>query len=275
MEEKADISIMGCGWLGMPLADRFINSGYRVKGSTTTPDKLATLREKKIEPYLLNLAGEETDQEALADFLNARVLILNIPPRLRTGDGDNYLQQLHRLLKAMCESPVSRVLFVSSTSVYLNLNRVVTEEDIAFTQEQDPHNALLQAEKMFQDREDWVCTVVRFGGLVGGSRQPGKFMAGRKHLPDGDAPVNLIHQDDCIEILFRIVEAEKWGYTFNACADEHPLRKDFYTKAALALEMVAPQFDAMEETQFKLINSQKLKDELSYVFIHPDPMLFF
>jgi nucleoside-diphosphate-sugar epimerase len=275
MEGKADISIMGCGWLGMPLAERLVKAGYSVKGSTTTAAKLETLRQKQIEPYLLNLTGDEIDHEALADFLRAKVLILNIPPRLRSDEGENYLQQLHFLLKAMCESTISRVLFVSSTSVYLNLNLVVTEEDTAFTLEQDPNNALLKAEKMFQDREDWISTVVRFGGLVGGGRQPGKFMAGRKHVPDGDAPVNLIHLEDCVEILVRIVETEKWGYTFNACADEHPLRKDFYTKAALALEMVAPQFDAMEETHFKLISSQKLKDELSYVFIHPDPMLFF
>ena len=275
MEGKADISILGCGWLGLPLAERFISAGYTVKGSTTTPAKLETLREKQITPYLLNLSDEDTDQELLADFLNARMLILNIPPRLRAGENESYLQQLHLLLKSLRTSPVSRVLFVSSTSVYLNLNRIVTEEDAAITLEQEPDNVLLKAERLFQDREDWLCTVVRFGGLVGGSRQPGKFMAGRKHLPDGDAPVNLIHLEDCVEIMYRIVETQKWGYTFNACAAEHPLRKDFYTNAALALEMVAPQFDAMEETRFKLISSQKLKDELSYVFIYPDPMGFF
>jgi nucleoside-diphosphate-sugar epimerase len=175
----------------------------------------------------------------------------------------------------MLDSPVSRVLFVSSTAVYQDLNRVVTEEDILFTEEQEPDNVLLQAEKLFQDREDWVTTIVRFGGLVGANRQPGRFMAGKLDLPDGDAPVNLIHLEDCVEVLYRIIEEEKWGAVYNACADEHPIRRDFYTQAALAINANPPTFHDMESTRFKRINSDKLKQELSYKFLHPDPMRFF
>ena len=275
MKEKADISIMGCGWLGLPLAERFVQLGYRVNGSTTSETKLGLLREKQIIPFLLNLQEAEVGNERLQDFLNTEILILNIPPKLRADGGESYLRQLRLLLKAMCLSPVSRVLFVSSTSVYLDLNRVITEEDIVFTEEQDPDNTLLQAEKLFQDREDWMCTVVRFAGLVGGSRQPGRFMAGKKDLLDGDAPVNLIHLDDCINILQQIVQQEKWNKVYNACADEHPIRKDFYQAATLAIGAEPPTFLDMERTKFKLINSQHLKDDLAYVFEHPDPMAFF
>ncbi|MDX5436699.1 MAG: SDR family NAD(P)-dependent oxidoreductase, partial [Pontibacter sp.] len=88
-------------------------------------------------------------------------------------------------------------------------------------------------------------------------------------------PVNLIHLDDCLAILERIIEQEKWGKVYHAAADGHPSRKDFYTAAAQALHLSPPEFDDMEETKFKLIKSQKLKDELSYTFIHPDPMAFF
>ena len=266
---------MGCGWLGLPLAERFVQLGYRVNGSTTSELKLGLLQEKQISPFLLNLQDAEVDNERLHEFLNTEILILNIPPKLRADGGVSYLRQMRLLLKAMCLSPVSRVLFVSSTSVYQDLNRVVTEEDIVFTEEQDPENTLLQAEKLFQDREDWMCTIVRFGGLVGGSRHPGRFMAGKKDLLDGDTPVNLIHLDDCINILQQIVQQEKWNKVYHACADEHPIRKDFYHAAALAIGLEPPTFLDMEKTRFKLINSQHLKDDLSYVFGHPNPMAFF
>jgi len=275
MEDKRRISIMGCGWLGMPLAELLVRQGYPVKGSTTSPGKIEQLLEKNIQPYLLDLGSEQLDKAALEDFLATDILILNIPPHLRSDGGQAYLEQMRFLLKSMLSSPVSRVLFVSSTSVYQNLNRVVTEEDISFTEELEPDNALLRAERLFQDREDWVTTIVRFGGLVGGDRQPGRWLAGKQGLPDGDAPVNLIHLEDCLSILYRIVEQERWGKVYNACSDGHPLRKDFYKAAALHLGLTPPEFEEMVETKFKLINSQRLKDELSYTFIHPDPMAFF
>jgi nucleoside-diphosphate-sugar epimerase len=233
------------------------------------------LGQQGISPYLIDLAAADLDKQVLGDFLQSDVLILNIPPKLRSDGGESYLRQMHLLLRALHESPVSRILFVSSTSVYPDLNRVVYEEDVVYTEERDPGNTLLLAEKLLQDSEDWVCTIVRFGGLVGGSRQPGRFMAGKQNLPNGDAPVNLIHLDDCLNILQRIVEQEKWGQVYNACADEHPSRKDFYRAASLAIGLEPPVFADMEETSFKLINSQKVKDELAYVFTHPDPLAFF
>lgn len=266
---------MGCGWLGLPLSEHLMRLRYNVKGSTTSPEKIDVLLEKDIQPYLLDLSSDMLDKGALEDFLDTDVLVLNIPPHLRSDGGDAYLSQMHLLLKTMLDSPVNRVIFVSSTSVYQNLNRVIIEEDVTFTGEQDPNNMLLQAERLFQNRDGWMTTIVRFAGLVGGNRQPGRFLAGKQDLPNGDAPVNLIHLDDCISILHRIIEEEKWGRVYNACADGHPLRKDFYTAAALSLGLTPPQFKDMEVTEFKLISSQKLKEELSYTFIHPDPMTFF
>ncbi|MBC5773554.1 SDR family oxidoreductase [Pontibacter sp. KCTC 32443] len=275
MSYKADISILGCGWLGLPLAEALVNSGKRIKGSTTSPAKLDLLEQQGMTPYLINLQAETLDTETLADFLNVDVLVINIPPKLRADGGATYLDQLHLLLKALLHAPVKKVLFVSSTSVYKDLNRVVTEEDTELTNAKDPGYTLLQAEKLFQEREEWLTTIVRFAGLVGEDRSPGRFMAGKTDVPNGDAPVNLIHRDDCVAILMRIIEQEKWNEVYNACSDEHPMRKDFYPAAAIALELEPPTFKEMDETHFKLISSQKLKDDLPYVFRHPNPMHFF
>lgn len=275
MQNKADISVMGCGWLGLPLAESLVRSGRRVNGSTTSEQKLDVLHQSGINPFLINLSDPLVDLQALDDFLQAEVLVLNIPPKLRADGGESYLQQMAVLHKALLASPVSRVLFVSSTSVYPELNRVVSEEDTSFTDELDPDNVLLKAERMFQHSENWVCTVVRFSGLAGGDRQPGRFLAGKRDLPNGDAPVNMIHLDDCLSILERIIAQEKWGQVYNACADGHPSRREFYEAATKALGLEAPTFRDMEETHFKLISNQKLKDDLAYVFSYPDPMAFF
>ena len=52
---KKQISILGCGWLGLPLAKHFISKNYEVKGSTTTQEKTQMLADNKISPYLIKL----------------------------------------------------------------------------------------------------------------------------------------------------------------------------------------------------------------------------
>jgi len=47
------ISILGCGWLGLPLAEHFRDAGYSVKGSTTSDDKIELLKGKQIAPFLI------------------------------------------------------------------------------------------------------------------------------------------------------------------------------------------------------------------------------
>lgn len=77
------VSILGCGWLGFPLAKKLIEIGFEVKGSTTTENKLAVLKSNKIAPYLLEVS-EHKISECISDFLyNADILIIDIPPGLR------------------------------------------------------------------------------------------------------------------------------------------------------------------------------------------------
>ena len=75
------ISILGCGWLGVPLAEYLIKCGYRVKGSTRTKEELAVLESKGIEPSLLvldpDIRGENLDSFwELIDELNGSWVLM-------------------------------------------------------------------------------------------------------------------------------------------------------------------------------------------------------
>ena len=48
------VSVIGCGWLGFPLAKLLINKGFSVKGSTTQQEKISLLENAGIEAYLFN-----------------------------------------------------------------------------------------------------------------------------------------------------------------------------------------------------------------------------
>ncbi|MCC2546334.1 NAD(P)H-binding protein [Hymenobacter sp. BT175] len=264
--DKPTVAVLGCGWLGLPLARALVAEGYAVAGSTTTPARLLTLRDAGITPYLLQLGPDitSTDQDTLRTLLTGvDVLVLNVPPRTAAAGG--YPNLLRPVANAVRELGVRNVLFVSSTSVYPNEMRPMREADAVSSP--DAQSDLLRAEGQFTPRQgQWLSTVVRLGGLFGPDRPPGRFLAGRNDLPSPDAPVNLIHLDDCIGLLTSIIRQQAWGYTFNACATHHPCRRDFYTAAAQYLGLAPPTFKAEDSAGGKTIDSNLVRRTVDYTF---------
>ena len=167
---------------------------------------------------------------------------------------------------------ISKILFVSSTGVYGNVNRVVLEDEKPIP-ERASSKALVAAEAFLQEQEIEL-SILRLAGLVGGDRKAGRFLAGKKDLSGAKAPINLIHREDCIQIIYEIIRQEKWGITLNASADKHPEKATFYSRQAQKLGLEPPTFKNEEGSDFKIISNEKLKRELNYSFIHPDPMDF-
>jgi len=42
-------------------------------------------------------------------------------------------------------------------------------------------------------------------GLVGRERKAGRFFAGKRDVPEGNAPVNLVHLDDCMGVVEALI----------------------------------------------------------------------
>ena len=135
------------------------------------------------------------------------------------------------------------------------------------------HDALpIWAESIFQELTSVQTTVLRPAGLVGPNRPPGRFYAGKKDIPGGSAPVNLVHLDDVIGAIQNILEQNAWGGTYNLCATKHPTKAQFYTQAAQSLGLPLPQFDPLPATRFKSVDGSKISRELGFKYQHPDPM---
>jgi len=265
------ISILGCGWLGLPLGEHLKSIGYSVKGSTTSRNKLSLIENAGIEPYLITL-DPELKCEFCDEFFNSDIMIVDIPPGIRHHkDGSFHIQQIDSLKKRLNKSLVSFVIFVGSTSVYPDLNKTVSEMNTKGLT-RGPENALLTVEDMMTDPDNhFETTVIRFAGLYGYDRHPVRYLASRKNLSNGLAPVNLIHRDDCIEIISEIVKQDVRNEVFNACSDKHPTRRDYYTRMALQLELKPPTFTTNSSLSYKIVSSEKLKKELGYQFKYPSP----
>jgi len=104
--------------------------------------------------------------------------------------------------------------------------------------------------------------------LFGANRNPGNFFKKGRVIKNPEGVVNMIHQEDCIEIIHRIIEFGKGTTILNACVDSHPTRRDFYTNARLKLGFETPIFEENQPLQMKVICSEKLKSSLEFNFKH-------
>ena len=266
------ISILGCGWLGLPLAKKLIKKGNSVNGSTTSENKLSILKDAGINPFLVTLESESVS-ETINDFLaESEILIIDIPPKLRGNNADTldslrkvFVEKIETIVPFINKSTIKKVIFVSSTSVYGDQNSLITEETIP-NPETESGKQLLLAEAILQKNKNFETTILRFGGLIGKDRHPVKFLAGKENLENPDAPINLIHQNDCMEIIEEIINQSKWNEVFNAVAPFHPTREDYYTQKAKEHNLVLPKFNTEKSNIKKIISSEKIANTLNYQF---------
>jgi nucleoside-diphosphate-sugar epimerase len=253
------VSILGCGWLGKPLGTALVNRGCLVLGSTTKSENIPALEAAGIVPHVFNV-NRSLAENAPHQFFHCDVLIISLPHGARRGKSEEYASQIKYVMDAAHQN-TRNIILISTTSVYQNLNRIVREEDA------DKDNAIVRAEKLV--RESGISnTILRFAGLFGPGRHPGRFLAGKKEIKGGNVPVNMIHLDDCIEIIMKAIQQNVWNEVLNACADDHPTRKMFYTNAAAGLGVEPPVFLDEEIFEYKVVSNERLKAVLNYQFIH-------
>lgn len=256
------ISILGCGWYGLALGKALLAEGYRVKGSTTSENKLKLLEEAGIEPYLVNFG--ETALPHNQAFFASDILFISIPPKRNLPQPEDYLRKMESIKLAVEKSQVQQVVFISSTGIFEDGNFVV-DETVNPQPDSPAGNALLGAEKLLKNSPVFTTTIIRFGGLFGPNRNLAKHFAGRQAIANGLAPINLIHLDDCIQISLELLKQKAFGHIYHGVSPFHPSRAEFYTKACLVNGLESPEF-LPEKTAWKEIISMNLPTQLNYVF---------
>ncbi|WAC10721.1 NAD-dependent dehydratase [Dyadobacter pollutisoli] len=277
--EKKRVSILGCGWLGFPLAQRLQRDHITLetKGSTTSADKLASFQDHGIKGYLLDLTPGFSDEATLLhSFFDSDCLIVSLPPRQSKNEPGFYVQQIQAVAAEIKKSPIKEVILISSTGIYPELNRIVTEEDVLASEESAPSD-MVAAENLLQSlRPDITVTILRLGGLMGYNRIPGKYVKGQKNMITGSIPVNYIHRDDAVGIIISILEQGLVNETFNIVSPLHPVRRDIYENSCSRFNWEAPTFAEPDiSPDFKVISGEKFDSTYSYNFIFPDPLKFY
>ncbi len=269
MKNKKTINLLGCGWLGFPLALDLISEGFAVKGSTTSPEKTGQFRDAGIDPILVQFDHFHPEPD-LSELLDADILIVSVPPGRRTAEGpENYRKMGSMLTERLMGSRVSKLIFISSTSVYSDNNSVLNESS-EISPETASGKVIAEVEKKLLGLPIQVI-VLRLAGLFGPGRSPGRFFAGKTNIPNGLAPVNMIHLEEAIALIKMLINSDTAKGVYIGCTPSHPTKEEFYTLAAQTDNLTVPHF-IPEKLSWKIVESERLEKELGFSFKIPKLM---
>ncbi len=262
------ISVLGCGWTGMPVARGLISRGFVVKGSTTRIGKMGEVALSGTIPFIVS-ANPTLEGDRLSAFLDCDVLIVTLPPPKKDGQ-PNWAQHVHEsIVRNVIASNIKKVVLFSSTSVYPNLNRAVVEDDAQNITSSHSGIDIKSLEDIYLKQDAFEVLVTRFAGLFGPGRHPGRFLSSGRTISCGKSPVNLVHLKDVVGGVVFLIEQQCTG-VYNICCPEHPSRSEFYSAAIQDLGKRVPEIEDAE-CEYKSVSSLKLQ-EAGYQFLCTNPL---
>ncbi|QDU64130.1 NAD dependent epimerase/dehydratase family protein [Planctomycetes bacterium Pan216] len=265
--------IIGMGFLGRPLAARWIEAGDRVFGTTRKRERVGELRSLGVEPVLWDVL--QPIEERLPQVETVVFCVGFDRSQDRTID-EVYVDGLRRTLK--CLPQPKRFLYVSSTGVYGDNQGEWVDETTPTNPSDRSAQACFDAEELVRDygsSKGVDAVVLRMAGIYGPERMIGNRWLERGEVIPGspDGLVNLIHVEDAA----RSVDAAARATTLSdlyVVSDGHPVtRGEMYEALADRLGYSPPRFDP-EATKARgrgnrRVANTRMRKELGVVLAYP------
>ena len=268
---KKSVSILGLGWLGQVIGQYLLEQDFIVKGTTTKKELLDGLSNNGFNPYFLEL-GSAVPAPDFSKIFNSDYIIINIPPNVSKRGEEYYPRIIKTLCSYLREFSNSKILLISSTSVF-GLKQGMIGEDTIPLPDGPRGKVVLMAEKLLQEACNQNLTILRSSGLVGPGREPGNGKRAKRVPIIKDAPINLIHQVDIAGIATKIILEDAWGEIFHGVSDDEISKGHFLSRLNPSKEIEG--FNNGINPIYKNITNKKVKNVLNYKFKRPDLVSFF
>ena len=233
--------IIGCGYLGRRVAQRWLDSGDHVTALTRSPERAAELRQDGIRPVV----GDVTQPETLhfhGDFDS----LLYCVGYDRRSDADKRAVSVGgpRNAAETLRGRVRQVVFTSTTGVYAQTDGEEVDEQSPTRPTGERGRIAVDAEAAMRTAEP-PPTILRLAGLYG----PGRLLSREQQLA-GEVPMsgspdqwlNLIHVDDAATACAAGCEGG-WPALVLTCDNSPVRRADYYGTLASLRRLPGPRFD--------------------------------
>ena len=260
---------IGHGFSARALAPRLIAQGWRVIGTTRSPEKAEALRADGVEPLIW--PGNDLPIE------DATHLLTSVAP---TEAGDPVLAEAGKALKA--SGHLEWVGYLSTTGVYGDHQGGWVDETAPLTPSTKRGQARVTAEAAWQAL-DLPLHIFRLAGIYGPGRGPfAKVRNGtaRRIIKEGQV-FSRIHVEDIAAVLEASIKRPNPGAVYNLCDDDPAPPQDVIEHAALLLGLPIPPAVRFEDAEMspmarsfyaesKRVRNDRIKEELGVKLLYPD-----
>ena len=237
--------IVGCGYLGRRVADRWARQQDEVFVLTRSDRRARQLASGGLQP----LIGDVTDPASLPDLPKADTLLWAVGHDRRSDKTleEVYVVGFNNLLAAVAVG-TQRVIYVSSTGVYGQQDGAWVDETSLCQPNRVGGKACLAAEhSLLASRWSDRALILRLAGIYGPQRLPRlrQLLDGQPLSGDPDGVINLIHVEDAATAVFRAADLPLPLPRTYLIADGQPVsRRTFYEELARQTHAPSPQFKA-------------------------------
>ena len=227
------ILILGCGYVGTPLAQKLAELGHEIHAARRSPFSLEDAVTHQVD----------VTQRASLDSLPREFDWVLLTASSSRGDAAAhravFVDGTTHLVNWLGNSS-TRVLFTSSTNVYPQMNGDWVDENSPETPVKGTALTLAEAENVLME-SDIDCTILRVAGIYGPERGYlyRQFINNEAVLTNkGKRWMNMIHRDDVVGAILTAMNIEPGIY--NATDNEPVTQLHFFEWLAKELEKPMP-----------------------------------
>lgn len=269
--------IVGCGFLGMRVAQRWIAARDEVHVLTRSHLRAERLAARGLLP----IVGDVSQRASLPRFPQVDTLFWAVGHDRESGRPIEaiYVDGLQNVLTQL-DANTGRIIYTSSTGVYGQRDGSWVDESSPCHPQRAGGKACLAAEQLllgsaWSDRT----AICRLAGIYGPGRLPrlGQLQAGQPLGTDPEAVINLIHVEDAAAAIVRVAHLPLRLPRTYLIADGHPVtRRSFYSEMARLMNAPPPVFEpGMENRErrraagHKQVANQRMLEELGVTPDYP------
>lgn len=282
------VLIAGCGYVGLALARRLTRKGHSIEALRRPGADPAPLLDAGARPLHADLtqpagAGGDTLPVPRWDAIVFAAAPAESTEAAYRALYVNGLQHLLDRLRQPGSRPPRRLIFTGSTAVYGQTDGSEVDEGSPTEPADFGGRTLLAAESLLREasRSGIPCTVLRVAGIYGpGRHRLNAFRRGEATLRgDGHRWMNLIHRDDLVGSIERVLEHPTPGQVYNVSDGAPPTEAAFHQWLTSRLDLPpAPRAPAgapvpgrrQRARTHKRVVNHRLREELGWEPEFPD-----
>ncbi|PCJ77035.1 MAG: NAD(P)-dependent oxidoreductase [Rhodobacteraceae bacterium] len=270
------ILVFGYGYTARVIGQELRAEGWRVIGTTRSPDKAATMKADGIEAILW------PDADITEALSAATHILLSAAP---SEDGDPILSALRDEIRQHA-AQYEWVGYLSTTAVYGDRDGGWVDETSTLSPATRRGQLRADAEQAWLDlgvETGLPIHIFRLAGIYGPGRGPfAKVRAGtaRRIIKKGQV-FSRTHVEDIAQVLRASIAAPNAGAIYNVCDNDPAPPQEVIAEAAQMLNLPLPEavdFETAEMTpmarsfyaESKKVSNRKILEELGITLKYPD-----